>query len=549
MSETRRIAAVGVAVLAGLLATAPARANEFTINACQADRAEFSTRAFEEFANRGMMWRRACNPIGPGLRGLITSNVIRAGRVQRGSRAYFVLNAPAGTHFTQLSWSGDARRDDCRYALQLWATRPNGSSVAIKNVKANRGCPMRGAGQTAGWPTARLYDIAGATRITQRVLCVGSSDKPYCSAHSINYIRTFKARATVVDTSPPGVTITQDNPFTRGAWVHGTQQVDYSALDNVGVRLARAVVAGQQRELHRRACNFAFRIPCPNGAGRIAVETSQLPDGTQGLVVRGEDAAGNAGNSGPVTVRIDNTAPGAVAVAVQGGETWRNQNDFSLTWMNPPEPDRAPISAAHFRLCPTTGTGCVSDERRAGAIDRLDGLVLPGPGEWQFRLWREDAATNQQPANASVPVTLRYDPSPPALGFEDQAASDPTRVSVLVDDKLSGLGSGQIEISARGSGVWAALPTSQQGQRLIARVDDARLPAGEYELRATARDRAANENSSDRRLDGTPMVVTLPLRTPTRVRAGVVKRVRVGRRRQMGIGDRGPSSRAKPLCA
>ena len=49
------------------VAGAPARASEYAINACQADRAEFSTRAFENFANRGMMWRRACNPIGPGL--------------------------------------------------------------------------------------------------------------------------------------------------------------------------------------------------------------------------------------------------------------------------------------------------------------------------------------------------------------------------------------------------------------------------------------------------------------------------------------------------
>ena len=203
MRKTSGVAGVAVAVAASFGAGS-AQASEFSINACQADRAEFSTRAFEQFANRGMMWRRACNPIGPGLRGLITANVTRAGKVQRGSRAYFVLNAPAGTHFTKLTWSGDARRDDCRYALQLWASRPNGSAVAIKNVRANRGCPDHGSGQTAGWPSGRTYDIDGATRIFQRVLCVASSAKPYCSAHSVNYIRTFKAKAVVIDTSPTG---------------------------------------------------------------------------------------------------------------------------------------------------------------------------------------------------------------------------------------------------------------------------------------------------------------------------------------------------------
>src|SRR5688572_8494078 len=78
------------AVVTALLLSVPAaRAHEFTINACQADRAEFSTRAFDDFATRGMMWKRACNPEGPGLRGLVTANVVRAGRVKRGARSYF----------------------------------------------------------------------------------------------------------------------------------------------------------------------------------------------------------------------------------------------------------------------------------------------------------------------------------------------------------------------------------------------------------------------------------------------------------------------------
>jgi len=78
-------AGAGVLVACAAFATAGApvaRASEYAINACQADRAEFSTRAFENFANRGMMWRRACNPIGPGLRGLITANVMRNKRAR-----------------------------------------------------------------------------------------------------------------------------------------------------------------------------------------------------------------------------------------------------------------------------------------------------------------------------------------------------------------------------------------------------------------------------------------------------------------------------------
>ena len=176
-------------------------------------------------ATRGMMWKRACDPEGPGLRGLVTANVVRAGRVERGARSYFVLRAPEGTRFRRFSWSGQARRRDCRYALQLWAERPDGPPVSIKNVRANSGCPHNGRAQAAGWPRARSYDVTGATRIVQRVACVGSAAASYCSARGLNYIRTFKAQATVVDLTPPGVSIVQDNPFTRGEWVNGVQRV------------------------------------------------------------------------------------------------------------------------------------------------------------------------------------------------------------------------------------------------------------------------------------------------------------------------------------
>src|ERR671919_248581 len=236
----RRVIPVSLSVAAVLGSASPAAANEFTINACQADRANFSTQAFEDFATRGMMWKRACDPEGPGLRGLVTANVVRAGRVRRGARSFFVMRAPDGTRFGRLSWSGQARRRDCRYALQLWASRPDGPPVPIKNVRANRGCPRRGYAQAAGWPRARSYDIAGATSIVQRVVCVGSRKTPFCSSRGLNYIRTFKAQATVVDVSPPAVSIVQDNPFTRGEWVRGVQSVGYSAYDNAGVRLVRA---------------------------------------------------------------------------------------------------------------------------------------------------------------------------------------------------------------------------------------------------------------------------------------------------------------------
>jgi hypothetical protein len=428
----RRIRTAGpatlVAIAAVLLAPWSAHAGEFAINACQADRQNFSTQAFDDFATRGMMWKRACNPEGPGLRGLVTANVVRRGRVASGARSYFVLRAPEGTQFSHLLWSGMARRRDCRYALQLWADRPDGSAVPIKNVRANQGCPHHGRAQAAGWPSPHWYDIGGATRIVQRTVCLGSPQTPYCAANGLNYIRTFTARATVVDVSPPGVSIAQDNAFTRGEWVNGVQSVTYGALDNVGVKVARAVVGNTRAGERPHACDYSRRVPCASERGSIEADTRHLSEGTQPLQVEAEDGAGNTARSAPVTVRVDHVAPGSVPIAVDGGETWRNQNDFGISWTNPVEVDRAPITGVHFRICRTDGSSCQAGGQSGLGLARLDHVAVPGSGEWQLRLWREDAAGNTEPANASVPVSLRFDPEPPQLGFENPSAADPTRL-------------------------------------------------------------------------------------------------------------------------
>jgi 5-hydroxyisourate hydrolase-like protein (transthyretin family) len=129
-----------------------------------------------------------------------------------------------------------------------------------------------------------------------------------------------------------------------------------------------------------------------------------------------------------------------------------------------------------------------------------------------------------------VPVTLRYDPEPPQLGFDASSTTDPTLVSVPVTDAVSGLAGGTIEMSPIGSGTWQALPTQKDGSRLLARIDDAALPSGAYQLRARAVDQAGNEASTDRRLDGQLMSLTLPLRIESRMRAGFL-RIRTVHRR------------------
>lgn len=519
-----------IAALAVLALAAPsiAGANEYTVASCQADSAAFSTVAFTDFATRGMNIRRACDPEGPGVRGLVTANTLRAAAVPRGSVAMAAITAPAGTSFKTFRWAGSMRRSDCRYALQIYAEVPNAAPVSVKNVRANRGCASRGNAQAAGYKS-RAYDVAGATRIIQRVICMGGDGRKSCSGRQLNYVRTYKAVVTVVDTQAPTATITPDTPLAAGGWVSGTQALDYDGEDNVGVRSATLAVNAGAATPDGRSCAmaspagaFASPTPCPNGAGAFQVNTRRLPEGTQQLAVQVQDAAGNVGTSAPVTAHIDNTAPARIDVSLDRGDQWRNTNDFVASWTNPGEPDRAPVVAATYKLCAADGSNCTQNDVAGDGISSVP-VQVPGPGQWTLSVWRHDAAGNADPAAASVPVNLRYDPDPPQLSFDPPNQSDPTMLSVPVVDKVSGLASGVIEISAADSNTWQALATTVSDGRLTAHVDDASLPAGQYAVRATAHDQAGNEASTMQRSDGPPMTLSLPVRIASTLDVGAPK--------------------------
>ena len=540
----RVIATAGaVSALLTLALTASAVAGVFTVASCQADRVNFSSTAFDDFATRGMSIRRACNPEGPGIRGLVTANATGRVAVPRGSVAMAALSAPQGTSFTTFQWAGSLRRTDCRYALQIYAEGPAIKSIPIKNVRANQGCGGGAAGVQAAGYRSRTFNVNGATRIVQRVICAGGGGRRSCSARSASYIRTYKATVGVADEQGPAAAIVDDTPLASGAWVAGSQPLHYDAQDNVGVRKASALASEQAGGFDERQCTmatpegaFAAGVPCPNGVGQIMVDTKRFPEGTQSLVVRAQDAAGNVGDSQPATVRIDNTAPARIDVSVEGGEAWRNTNDFALIWTNPSESDRAPIVAALSKLCPAGGGGCTQSERSGDGIARLP-VEVAGAGEWTVSVWRRDAGGNADQAAASVPVTLRYDPESPQVSFETSPSSDPTLVAAAVTDKVSGLAGGSIEISAEGSGTWQELGTQQDGSRLVARIDDSRFAAGNYVLRATARDKANNQASTSQRADGQAMRVTLPLRIRSVMQAGVFRQ-RVVRRVERRGGKR-----------
>jgi hypothetical protein len=537
------IATAALALFAAIAPASVAFAGKFTIATCQSDRLHFSARAFTgDSASRGMTSQRLCSPYGHGPRGVITGNRVGRGAIRAGATARISISAPPGTWFTTLTWVGATARPDCRYTIQMTAVGTSVRRAGLPNYVANHDCTKPNEAIAAG-ARKRRYNIRGATRIVQKVVCRGKARQHFCSVRRFNGIVTSELQVGVVDYVPPVVRVLPDTPLGAGAWVHGSQPLNYTAVDNVGVRKATAIAGGLVGGGAPRPCAFAAPtayatgVPCLNGLGRITVDTSFLHEGTQKLTVQGQDTAGNLGYAPTVTARIDNTPPDRANVTSEGGEQWRNVNDFTLSWTNPVQLDAAPIVAVFYKLC-NPGTGSCLVRRQAKPYITSLPLAVQAPGQWTVSLWRQDAAGNATQIAASVPVTLRYDPEPPKVAFAPLAPADPTLVTVPVTDNVSGIADGTIEIGRLGSGIWQTLATKRVGSRLVARINDAAFPPGNYVLRAIAHDQARNESSTMQLANGQPMIVTLPIRiTPSMlggiVRERVVRRVvrRHGKRR------------------
>jgi len=133
----------------------------------------------------------------------------------------------------------------------------------------------------------------------------------------------------------------------------------------------------------------------------------------------------------------------------------------------------------------------------------------------------DDGALVNGVANRPPHTTVvRIDRTPPAVAFANsQDPRDPERLRASVGDALSGPdpSRGRIGVRPAGSGEpFAPLPALPAALgELRARWDSDSYPAGRYEFRATGFDAAGNSATTGRRANGTPMVLSNPLKATT----------------------------------
>jgi hypothetical protein len=145
---------------------------------------------------------------------------------------------------------------------------------------------------------------------------------------------------------------------------------------------------------------------------------------------------------------------------------------------------------------------------------------VTGEGLHRVAFYARDAAGNVGDRSAQT-ATIGIDESSPLVSFvASQDPADPERIEATVSDLLSGADPDRGSIAVRPAGTtqpWEPLPTTVAVGRLVARWNSESSPAGIYEFRAAAYDRAGNRAVSSQRANHTRMVLPNPLKEPVRL--------------------------------
>jgi hypothetical protein len=473
--------------------------------------------------------------------GVVTKATSSGGVAPYFAGAFQVFSAPPGATLQSVSFNVGAIRLHDYWSVGIVAFDGdfNSGDLPYGCYPFRPGCGV-GTPTFSIRPTVLLYNRA---RFRFETRCFNGAGCPTTASGFTPGNRALFSAANisvrVEDWSQPTVK-PHSGALWQGGWHRGREEAWSSYTDNVGIMITRMTVDGHQPDVQDyrdgrwpdwARCNFTRPRPCVDVVpGGFELNTATLADGAHQIRVEAVDAAGNVGGAHH-DIHVDNHAPAKPnGLTVEGGEEWRQANDFAVRWSNPPG-QAAPITRARYQLC--HAAGCSQGSREGEHLSSLR-LQVPAPGHHTLRVWLEDAAGNHDSERGSDPVSLRFDDEAPVAIFEPTDPGDPLAVTASVADRGAGVAAGSIEARRSGEAVWRDLGARLEGGHLAAALDDASLPSGTYELRARVRDGAGNERTADRQRDGRPMLVSLPAR-------GAATIVLEGRRRCRRRG-------ARPRC-
>jgi hypothetical protein len=324
--------------------------------------------------------------------------------------------------------------------------------------------------------------------------------------------------------------------------------------------------------LHNVTIEYDSRYPESGIVGYSVTRDGSLPDGTldlptvnvsymgramflldnlpEGLTVLKARAISGSGLRSPDqyvatgVLKVDKTAPTATVTSSSNLGAWQ-RDTVVLRLKGIDQPDLSGMDPAPIQGTVTDG-GNLAYRADGGPLERVRGddadVTFASDGLHTLSYQAFDAAGNR---SVESTVEVKVDGTAPTALFESPSSANPLRLEVAASDRTSGVVEGKIEMRREGSDTYRALETRLDSGNLVATLDDD-VPDGRYVLRARVRDRAGNETISEERVDGRRMTVTLPVRTPTRMRVARLKRP-VGHGVQPAIRGRLTTAGGEPL--
>jgi hypothetical protein len=333
------------------------------------------------------------------------------------------------------------------------------------------------------------------------------------------------------DNVPPG----QAAPQHRNGWVnqsdakHLDQQIDPNGNPPV------SGIAGYAVTSDGSVPGSNINVPVTGATGYVGhKDLNGLPEGTTTVKARAISGAGIPSQQvGSTDVHVDLTAPTVTVENAPDAQAWTrtpvalrivSADPGLLSGMASGPDDRDVESGGYIRF---SRDGAVNErvrgpQRDLGPDGRLGhvssataDVAVATDGSHTVSYRAADVAGNTSPEER---ITFRIDQAPPELAvFEPQQQSDPRLVTVAASDLTSGLADGgriQLRRIAPTRGDWISLHTARHDNRYYAHVDNATLPDGDYEFRATIPDQAGNEAVATMDRAGDPEILHI---TPTQI--------------------------------
>jgi hypothetical protein len=444
-----------------------------------------------------------------------------------------------GVHMKSFTRDGAATVSGTRFARWRWVAPPDSAITRVTGTwwhTLHDGLQQRvGAGTWSGgfepFASAGGTDVnpsnfaagfnPGVPAIEDRLLCA-KPESSWCSLEPGSWSSSRAMTFTIEENTVPAAGIGGD--LLAGGWRRGGQGIAVWGGDTgSGARYGETLLDGNRVALTEYPCAMAWidgelrgtrMQPCLTGVSAAqAVDTTNFSDRPHGVVHCVVDFAGNRGCTPSHQVLIDNNPPAHPRnIALVGGDGWRRDNSFDLTWQNPDQGQASPIGGASWRIFGPGGFDTHDQFSGGHDLTALRNLRLPTAGAYVAHVWLRDEAGNEAPGT-DVSVALHLDDLPPTVAFAaPQGDGIPATVDAEVSDAHSGPAKGEVYIRRLGSDRWVELASRLQAgdapgsAHLVATMPE-QLDPGTYVFRADAADAAGNTASTTLRADGKEMAV------------------------------------------